>query len=139
MGLFTAAFAAALPSSQIVIGCTYNSDGQLVRQISPADSGALEMVLHSGRSGAGIAMPCCWRIHLVFLSERRFAKLIPAIFKQADGVTALPPLTTFSGVYQNTLQDDYGYDGMMCWRVSTSFSLVTSSAGQRQHSEAQDQ
>lgn len=113
-GLFTAAFVATNPP--IVIGCTFTSQGQMVRPISPADTGARN----------GPALGKIRRIHryAMLLSNTlglsvgsSFGNLFPAIFKMADGNTPIDPLTTFSGVHQDTLQDDYSYDGMLAWQI----------------------
>ena len=46
-----------------------------------------------------------------------FSKMFPAGLRQFNNI-AIAPLTTFSGVQQDSLGDDFGYDGMICWRVS---------------------
>jgi hypothetical protein len=120
-GQFTQAFLATLTLTQIVVGFTYNSDAQLVRRIEPQESG----------SRSGPALGLLRRTHRIsmLLSNSlgislatSFDKLEPALFKQPDGNTPISPLTTFSGVYQIQLQDDYSYDGMICWRVSRPFA-----------------
>lgn len=119
-GQFTAAFATALPLTQIVIGFTYKSRGQLVRRIEPQESG----------SRSGPALGLLRRNHRAsFLLSNSlglcmgtdFDKLEPMLFKQEDGITPINPLTTFSGIYQNTLSSNYDYDGMVCWEVARPF------------------
>jgi hypothetical protein len=113
-GLFTAAFAA---TASFVVGFTYNSDGQMVRSIMPADTGA--------RTGPALA--AIRRIHRLgaLLSNTlgisfgtSFSALIPQSFKFANRTTSIPPLTTYSGVVELQIPDQPSYDGMLCWRVS---------------------
>lgn len=115
-GLFTAEFVAAAP--QIVVGFTYNSDGQLVRPIASADSGA--------RNGPALGKTRRNHQYSVLVSNTRgvsfggtFATgvLRPADFRKANG-DPIAALTTFSGVHHDALNDDYSYDGMVAWRVS---------------------
>lgn len=112
-GLFTSSFAA---TARIVVGLTYNSDGQMVRPIAPADTGAR----------TGPALGKTRRIHrysalldgtLNISFGTDFDHLYPAQFRQANG-NPIADLTTFSGVHSDTIKDDYSYDGMICWRVS---------------------
>jgi len=116
-GQFTAALVATLSLSQIVVGFTYNSDGQIVRRIEPVETGARN----------GPALGKLRRIHryAALLSNtlgisfgETFDDLFPAQFRLDDEETTIPPLTTFSGVHQDSLECDYSYDAMLCWRVS---------------------
>jgi hypothetical protein len=119
-GLLTAAFVATAP--QIVAGFTYNSDGQVVRPMLQADSGA-----RNGPAFAKLSRGHRFGMKLVntlglSVGGDLAKKLYPAKLTTADGVTAIPALTTFSGVVQDTLQDDYGYEGgSPAWRVSRPF------------------
>jgi hypothetical protein len=115
-GLFTAVFAVGLALTEFVIGFTYNSDGQLLRPITAADSGARN----------GPALGKTRRNHqfsaLVVNSKglwfgTTFDTLRPAQFRQANG-NPIDAQTTYSGVHHDTIDDDYSYDGMVCWRVS---------------------
>lgn len=135
-GQFTAAFATALPLSQIVVGFTYASQGQLVRRIEPQEAGS--------RSGPALAL--IRRNHRAsFLLSNSlglsmgtdFDKLEPMLFKQEDQITPIDPLTTFSGIHQATIESDYGYDGMVCWEVSRPFPANVVSIAV--NTEAQDQ
>lgn len=113
-GLFTQAFLAAGP--QVVIGFTYNSDGQIVRPISQQDSGA--------RNGPALGKTRRNHQYSVLVSNTvgvsfggTFDALRPALFRKANG-NPINPLTTYSGVHHDTLSDNYSYDGMIAWRVS---------------------
>jgi hypothetical protein len=116
-GLFTAAFVAGIPTTQIVVGFTYNSDGQMVRPIAPQDTGA--------RNGPALGKTKRTHRYAALLSNTlgisfgtSFNKLTPVAFKLADDTTNIPPLTTYSGVIQAQPFDDYSYNSMLCWRAS---------------------
>lgn len=112
-GLFTAAFAA---TSRIVVGLTYNSDGQMVRPIAPADTGARTgPALGKTRRTHRFAALVEGTLNISFGTD--FAALRPALFRKANG-NPIADLTTFSGVYTDTIDDDYSYDSMLCWRIS---------------------
>jgi hypothetical protein len=116
-GLFTAAFAvAAAAAGQIVVGFTYDSDGQIVRPNSPQESGA--------RTGPAFAKLRRNTYCGLLVNQTAglsigtdFAKLMPVLFKDAAG-EQLAPGQTFSGVYRDVITDDDSFDGMICWRVS---------------------
>jgi hypothetical protein len=124
-GLFTADFVATNPP--IVVGFTYNSDGQLVRPILPADSG----------SRMGPSLGLLRRIHryaLLLVNTlgisvgTSFDKLDPVPLKQPDGETDIAALTTYSGIAQGAPRDSDSYDGMICWRVSRPFPAIVAAA-----------
>jgi hypothetical protein len=114
-GLFTAAFAAGLPLSQIVVGFTYNSDGQMVKPIAPADSGA-----RNGPALGKLSRAHRYAMLLVntlgLQAGGTFAKLRPAAYE-----TKPAALTMFTGIAQDGATDDDGYDNGWCWRVSRPF------------------
>jgi hypothetical protein len=116
-GLFTVefvqSFAAGIP---IVVGFTYNSDAQMVRPIAPADTGA--------RTGPALGATRRSDQYSVLVNNTlgisfggTFPVLRPAQFRQANG-NPIAPLTMFSGIHHDRLDDDYSYDSMVCWRVS---------------------
>lgn len=116
-GLFTPDFVASFPNGiSIVVGFTYTSDGQLVRPIAPADTGA--------RNGPALGKIRRNHRYAMLLNNAlgisvgaSFSKLRPILFKQPNGLP-IQQLTTFSGVYEGTLEDDYSMDGMICWRIT---------------------
>jgi hypothetical protein len=87
-----------------------------VRPIAPADTGARNgPALGKTRRNHQYSVLVCNTANIKFGSD--FSALYPALFRQADG-NPIAPLTTYSGVHHDTLQDDYSYDGMVAWRVS---------------------
>ena len=119
-GLFTAQFVASLAQFPIVVGFTFTSQGQLVRPIAPPDTGA--------RNGPGFGkIGRAHRYAMLVVNTLGMSvganlakKLYPANFKKENGAP-LDPLTTFSGIHQDALQDDYGYNSALCWQVERPF------------------
>lgn len=119
-GLFTAGYINSLTDGiAIVVGQNFMSQGQLLRPILPQDTGAR----------AGPALGKTRRTHqFSALIENTveisfgtsFDTLVPAAFKQPNGA-AYAVNDSFSGVYHETLGDDYSYDSMLCWQVSRPF------------------
>lgn len=113
-GLFTAAFAAS--GIQIVVGFTYTSDGQLVRPIMPADTGARNGPA-LGKTRRNQRYAALWEGSKGVSMGTSFDKLRPANFRAANG-DPIGTLETFSGVVEDTIEDDYSFDGMICWRAT---------------------
>jgi len=132
-GLLTHAFVSTNPN--IVVGFTYNSDGQLVRPIAQADTGA-----RNGPAFGKLTRAHRYALKLVntlgLSIGGSFAKLLPANFRQANN-SPIPALTTFNGISQDTLSDDYSYDGGVCWRVSRPFPATVVVAGVNQTTQDQ--
>lgn len=118
-GLFTADLVNS--GASIVVGFTYNSDGQLVRPVAMAETGA-----RNGPAFAKLRRNHRYGAQLVNAKGisvgTTFDNLQPCIFRQADGETPLAPIDMFSGIHQDTIQDDTTYDGMICWRVSRPYA-----------------
>jgi hypothetical protein len=123
-GLFTLVFAqAAAAASQIVVGFTYTSQGQLVRPMTPAESGA--------RNGPALGKKR--RVHQVAALLNNvgmtsggqgalsfgtsFTTAKPAIIKQPNG-QFYAPLQPFSGVWFDSIADESSFDGMVCWQIT---------------------
>ncbi len=133
-GLFTAGFAgAAAAAGTIVVGFTYTSDGQIVRAHTPQESGA--------RNGPAFAKTRRSARYAVQVYDTAglsvgttFAKLNPVLFKnvvgQAMGVNA-----TFTGIYRESLDDDYSFDSMLCWRITRPLPANLAAAGQFPHTQ----
>jgi hypothetical protein len=130
-GLFTLAFLSANPL--IVAGFTYTSQGQIVRPALPAESGA--------RNGPALGKLRRVQKYALLVAKTAglsigtvFSKLFPVLFKT---VTNTPQGANqfFSGVYKDTLQDDYSYDGMVAWQVSRPLPAVISSIGAFIHTQ----
>jgi hypothetical protein len=127
-GLFTAALVASFTTLPIVVGFTYDSDTQLVRPMTPQESGArtgpalgkkrrteqYAMLLNNAGTGLGTLTGAG------VLVGTDFDKLNPALFKQFQGSSKnLASNLTFSGVHWDTLgKTESDFDNMFCWRVT---------------------
>ena len=117
-GLLTADFVASFATSPFVVGFSFTSRGQLIRPVSSGETGA--------RNGPGfgkIRRNHRYSMQLVnslgMSVGADFSKMFPLKFT-VDGAM-IAPLTMFSGIQQDSINDDYGYDGMICWEVSRPF------------------
>lgn len=115
-GRFTADYVLSIPTSQIVVGFTYTSDGQIVRPALPVESGA--------RNGPAFGKTRRTQRYAVQVAKTaglsigtEFATLHPVLFKDAAGAALAQP-NTFTGVYRAELDDDYSLDSMLCWRIT---------------------
>ena len=121
-GLFTANLAAsAISANQVVVGMTYNSDGQIVRPAAPAEAGTRNgPAFGKLRRNQQFAIQCVQAAGLSI--GTRFDKLDPILFGtdpvNDPGGTPLPLGQTFSGIFWAPIADDNTFDGMLCWRVS---------------------
>lgn len=100
----------------MLVGTTYESDVQLLRPMLPVDTGArLGMALGKTRRIS--------QFNVLFHNTQdiqfgtRFDKLKPARFKEPGG-QVYSETELFSGVYNDTVDNDHGYDGQLCWRSS---------------------
>jgi hypothetical protein len=107
----------------IVVGQGYVTRGQGLRPAVAKDIG----------SPIGEALAKNRRAHIVgallencigFTWGTNFTDLFPAQLTGADGNTALPETSLFSGVYRNSLADDFGFDSMLCWEVTRPWPMT---------------
>jgi hypothetical protein len=134
-GLFTSTFASALALTDIVIGFTYNSDGQLVRLVGQADTGA--------RNGPAMGAPSRTHRAAMKLVNAKglsiggtFADLYPCQFKMSGtSATDLAALSTFSGIFYDQVKSDFSYEDSLCWRVSRPFPCTITAAAQNLRTE----
>jgi hypothetical protein len=120
-GLFTQAVAQGA-ASQIIVGYTYNSDGQIVRPIMPSDSGS-----RAGPALGDVARAHEYAVLLVntlgLQLGRDFNHLKPANLRSDPNNPATAPanLTTYSGIIWDSFSDDYSRNASPCFRVSRPF------------------
>lgn len=116
-GLLTKTYAESFADGiPVAVGFTFTSQGQLVRPITQADTGA--------RNGPALGKTRRQHRYAALLNNTKglsvgttFTRLLPANFK-ADNGQALGALDSFSGIYADTIDDNYSFDGMMCWQVT---------------------
>ena len=127
-GLFTATVAAAaIAANQVVIGFTYNSDGQLVRPQMPPEGGF--------RNGPGLGKRRRFHkaaMQLVTLGMgnnrnqsalqvgRDFTHLTPVIISPevVPNNPRMTPGQAFTGIWKDSVSDQSDFNGMVAWRVS---------------------
>jgi hypothetical protein len=130
-GLFTAAFASALAVTDMAIGFTYNSDGQIVRPALPAESGARNGPAFAKlRNHSRYAVQVAGAVAQGFYVGTDFdATLKPALIKSANGVTGLLVTQQFTGIHRDNIQDEADFDGMLSWRVTRPYPLNLAAIG----------
>lgn len=134
-GLFTSDYFDALDLTQVVIGFTYNSDGQMVRLIAQADTGA--------RNGPALGAPSRTHRASIKLVNAKglsiggtFDALYPCLFKMnGASATDLDALSTFSGIFYDQVDSDFSYEDSLCWRVSRPFPCTITAAAQNLRTE----
>jgi len=137
-GLFTSALAtSAMAATQVIVGMTYTSDGQVVRPNAPAETGA--------RNGPAFGKMRRNQVYAIFVNQTaglsigtRFDKLDPVLFSQDPNDPGGPPLLlnqTFSGIWRAPLQDDDTFDGMLAWRVTRPRPATIQTAGAFIHTQ----
>lgn len=117
----------------VVMGYTFNSDGQLVRPQTPESTGArngpaLGKTRRQHRYAAQVVQAIAGSIS--FGTSFASGRLFPAKFtasKRPDGTTPLTPLVPYTDIWSDNLADDYSYDGMLCWRISRPYPAIIAS------------
>jgi len=106
----------------VVIGTTYTTDGQLLRPDTVADN----------KSPLGPGLGKTRRVHLysalvqdaVAISFGTDFSHLEAAFFSDDGETARAENSPFSGVIVGSLDDDYSFEGQLCWRVTRPYACT---------------
>ncbi len=133
-GLFTQDYAATLVLTDIVVGFTYNSDGQIVRLVAQADTGA--------RNGPAMGAPSrSHRAALKLVNTKGMSiggnftdTMYPCLFKNSRG-DDIGTLDVFSGVFYDQVRDDFTYEDSLCWRVSRPYPATVTAAAQNLRTE----
>ncbi len=126
-GQFTAAFAAGLSLSQMLVGFSFTSQGQPVRPNAPAESGARNgPAFGKKRRNHQYAVQVEGTQGVSFGST--FSTLKPALFKSAGGMT-LPATQSFTGIHWDMISDDYSFDGMLAWQVTRPYICNMAAVG----------
>jgi hypothetical protein len=63
-----------------------------------------------------------------------FTKMHAATLTTAGG-TPLTNLQLYSGTYWNTLEDDYSFDSMLCWRITRPYPSTVLAVGAFLHTQ----
>ena len=112
-----------------VVGCTYMSQGQCLRQVAPQSAGAangpaLGKTQRAHQFVALIANAITGTVKF----GTSFDHLRTASFK-TKGQKAIPANVLYSGVHQGTIDDEYGFDSMICWQIDRPLPLTVAAFG----------
>lgn len=98
------------------VGTTYTSQGQMLRALDPQSTGARNgPAMGKTRRNHRLAMLLLNSAGIQFGGD--FSHLHTALFKSKGG-TPYVDNQLFSGVFSDTVEDDYSYDGMLCWQIT---------------------
>jgi hypothetical protein len=112
----------AVVAGPIVVGFTYTSQGQLVRPMTPTESGARNgPALGKKRRTMQVAFMLEQAASISFGTD--FARMYPAQFKTPAGQNYAPG-QLFSGIFWNTVSDEWGFDSMPCWQMTRPYSAT---------------
>jgi hypothetical protein len=117
-GLFTARWWLRSRRCRRVVGFTYNSDGQLVRPVTQADTGAQAGpgFAKLGRQHRAAALLYgCVNGSIVFGTD--FTTLYPAKLRFPNDVQYTVQ-QQFQGIWRDAVNSIIDYDGMISWRIS---------------------
>lgn len=114
-GLYTRAWLNA--NSQMVVGFSFTSQGQIVRPAGQAESGS--------RQGPSLGDPRHHHRAAFLLADTglgmqwgtNFGNMSLMNFVGVDGQTVLGPNQLFNGVYMDNIPDDHTLDSMIAWRI----------------------
>lgn len=123
--------AAVQASVPIVIGLPYVSQGQRLRAITTDDTKSQTgAALGVNRRANQFSVLLQNAVQVRFgtsLTPAPTGAMLPAKFTD-DAGTVLADGTAFSGVYWDTLTDDYGFDSMFCWQIERPYPCTIVSA-----------
>ena len=101
----------------IVVGFNYTSQGQITRPVIPQETGSMiGPALAETRRSAQIGALLANTQGIYFGTD--FSYLNEAVLTDATRTDPLVKTTLFSGVFWDTLDDDYSFDGQLCWEIS---------------------
>jgi hypothetical protein len=119
-------FAGAMP---IVVGFSYECDGQVLRPNSQQESGARNgPAFGKKRLQNMIAMHTVNTQGVEYGTDFIAGRMQPAYFRNKAGAT-YPVNQLFSGIFWDTLEDDWSYDGMLAWRVTRPYPVTIAAIG----------
>lgn len=118
-GLFTAALVQSFTTLPAVVGFTYNSDGQLCRPVTQADTGtqAGPGFAKFGRAHRAAAF-FYGMVNGSIAFGTNFSRFLdPVKLLQPNGV-AYTPQQQWSGIWRDNVDSQYDFDNMICFRIS---------------------
>jgi hypothetical protein len=99
-----------------VAGQNYTGQGQTLRPALANDLGTRVNGLGKVRRSHEFAVLLNYGVKMDFGTDFS-GTMDPINLTTADGETAWPYNTQYTGVYRGVLTDEYGYDSMLCWQI----------------------
>ena len=121
-------------TATITVGLTYTSQGQLLRPILPNDTGAQNNGFAKFRRVQKYGLQLQRAMGLVIGTVFDKLRVVPLKSKGGRPYTGLQP---FSGIVQETLADDEGFDGQVAWEVTRPVPATVTAAGGFIHTQDQ--
>jgi hypothetical protein len=123
---FVNAFAGAMP---IVVGFNYESRGQILRPNTQQESGARNGPAFGKKKLQNmIAIYAVNTQGVEYGTDFGTGRMQPAYFRDKAGTT-IPINTTYTGIFWDTIGDDWSYDGMLAWRVTRPYPATIAAIG----------
>lgn len=120
-------------TTPVAIGYAYPSQGQILRAIAPQEAGA--------QNGPALGKTRRTHMYSALLQKAQgvsfgtdFSATRPAQLRSKGGIP-LPLTTLFSGVHQDSLQDDYSFDSMLCWQITRPYPATVCTLGAFLHTQ----
>lgn len=114
-------------SIPVVIGYPYTTQGQLLRPATPPEAGSANgPALGKRRRNHMFSALLHGTQGVSFGTD--FTRMRPAQFK-TEGGTPYPVTQLFDGVYWDTVDDDYSFEGKLCWEVTRPYPVSVLALG----------
>lgn len=118
----------------VAIGYTYPSQGQILRPIAPQETGA--------QNGPALAKTRRTHMFGTLLQNAQgisfgtdFSSLRPGQMAAYPDGPNLALNVLFSGVHQDTLEDDYTFNSMLCWEIDRPYPATVCTIGAFLHTQ----
>jgi hypothetical protein len=113
-----------------LVGKGYSSRGQILRPVAPEQTGArtgpaFGKTRRSNRFVALLHQTLGIKFGTTFTTKG----LLPQVLKDAVTDAAAPPTEPFSGMWRNSLEDEYSFDSMIGWEVVRPYPATVVSVG----------
>ena len=125
-GKFTEAF--LTDDVLVIIGYSYTSRGQRLRPMAREDTGTQYGLFALGKTRRAHNYATMLKGSKGLSVGTDFDHLRTCQFSTPGG-RRLGPLEFFSGIWRDTLDDDFSYDSMLCWQVSRPYPVTMMALG----------
>lgn len=113
-----------------VVGFTYTSQGQILRPLAAADVGTQNgPAFAKTRRNHQLGVLITAAINGAIRFGGSLTKTMRPLNAKSPGGTPVPLTELYSGLYWGTVEDDYGFDGMLCWEITRPVPATIASIG----------